>query len=92
MTKRERMTRTMRAVVDADDKYPVAAWGLGVLLIVGGLLKLEGVPLYIAVTIGVCAIPPLKRSVLGLVEGIAPFVLSWKRGPSSGPTSDERQP
>lgn len=67
--KKPRASVAMKAI-DVTEKYPVAAWCVGVAFVAAALMYLEGAKLYIGAGIGVAFIPGLARKVIGLAAGL----------------------
>lgn len=62
--------RAVTTTLDITEKYPLAAWAVGIAFVAAALVWLEGVKLYIGAGVGVCFVPGLARKVIVLAKGI----------------------
>lgn len=71
--KLNRPSRAMRAVsasMDISEKYPLAAWAIGVAFIAGGVIWFDGPKMWTLVGVGICFVPGLARKAVSLVAGL----------------------
>lgn len=74
----QRQSRMMRAFKGADDitkRYPVAAYVVGLAIVIGAVFLLDGVKMWTLVAVGVAIPPHLRQNIVGFVTGIIPPIV-----------------